>query len=467
MQILIQPMWSKKEINSDSTYVILTAWVRAILKQRPDWGFVMPFPDKNSGYLYDDDGFYRTPGVVRVPQRISPRKMANIVSFDGMWYDRVFRHYGFDCVWNHTPEVAGALKNSGEGFFSNAGRPAILNAYEYIIHKTLPYPIDSIAHVMHAQCTGALSGDLNVFDSEYCQWMWLDNAGNLLQRGVVEDILENSKVLHLGVLTDEIFNHDRSENEVPVIIYNHRLQQYKNYQQTFDVLQELWGEGLRFKLVATSSTPDKIGRVASLPFGSVKLCATREEYLEVLQTGDLNTLNTVHETFCISAVESMACGQPVVAPNGLTFPEITGRMENGYPYLFKGPEDQKKMLRKLIIDADERKKWGRVLSNFVRERFTEDIWATEYIATIEKLCGPQTSFWPNPKPDSLEMVRGKIRKMNRQELRSLVSEIRHTRVGDRVPYSSQSLSPAKCLRLVRHTGGKVLLRAGKQIVHAA
>ena len=93
---LIQPMWSRQEINSDSNYILLTAFVRAMRMIRPDYQFVVTFPDSRSGYKYESDGFFSLPNVYRVPYRTSPRKMASVFTYDASFYDQLMRNFAFD-----------------------------------------------------------------------------------------------------------------------------------------------------------------------------------------------------------------------------------------------------------------------------------------------------------------------------------------------------------------------------------
>jgi hypothetical protein len=219
-------------------------------------------------------------------------------------------------------------------------------------------------------------------------------------------------------------------------------------------------------MIAVNSTPDNVGRINALPFGKFELVKDRAEYIEVLRRGDINTLNTLYETFCISCVESMALGQPIVAPNGLTFAEITGRNETGYPYLFKGVREQKEFLRTLIERPAKRREWGEKVSKFVRREFNDDLWATNWIDLIERTCGPETSFQPNTGDDGQELVASKLSKHSGCTIRELSAKIRCVRYKGRAIFGSQSLSMAKLARLVRMVGGTVEFRFGKQKCYA-
>ena len=58
MQILYTPMFSKKDLNSDSNYVLLANFVRQLRHLRPDWHVYVPWPNSKSGFRYDPDGLF-------------------------------------------------------------------------------------------------------------------------------------------------------------------------------------------------------------------------------------------------------------------------------------------------------------------------------------------------------------------------------------------------------------------------
>ena len=460
MIVLLHMMLSKQEINSDSNYILNSSFVRGMGSVRPDWQFVIPFPDGKSGYKYDDDGFFRLRNVYRVSQRMSPRRMGNTLSYDASWYDQLFRKIGFDVICNNQVETAAQVAQSGQQTFADAGRPLSIAAHVYVIHRSLPYLFEGMMeHVAISQCMGAYCSDWNVFNSDHCRDMFFETASEFLALDKIDSIKARSSMIPMGTLEPSL-RYVENDNEIPVIIYNHRLQTYKNYKETMEILQSLWDEGLRFKVVVTSSSSENSSRVMAYPFVEFKLCATREDYLKVLKTGDLNVTNSQHETFCMSAVESMACGQPLVAPNGVTFPQITGREENNYPFLFSSDEDQRFILRSLLTDRDQRRKWGRSLSEYVRREFTRHGWAERYAGLSEKLLS-DVRYAPKTADDVLEDMGKRLKLNNGSELKDFWNECAQRKINGRIPWGSQSLSYTKLVRLVRLLGGSVKIVDGE------
>jgi len=463
MFILVQPMYSKQELNADSNYVIYTQWIRAMCKVRPDWHFVVIFPDSKSGFKYENDGFFSLPNVTRVAQRISTRKMSNAVTFDGIWYDRLFRKFGFDAVWCNLVEIAGNIRFSGQGTYEDAGRPIMLSSHNYVMHETLPYCTgDSLLNPMLAQLQGAICSDYNIFNSDHCLSMFKDNMDEWLSNKAKQRLEKTMTKINYGPLEDGWFRRKENDSNTCRIAYNHRLQSYKNYKLTFEQLNKLWEDGLRFEVLYMNNTSEMSSRLLKYPFVSLKLCKDRTEYLEALSTCDLNVINSVHETFCIAAIESMAFGQPLIAPNGITFPEITGAKLNGYPYLFNTQNEQLDMLRKLITDKNEREKWGEVVKNHTRTNYSGKLWVEQYAKLIEDTMEQRTISCKQGTYVQAEELLRQNKNVTVPKFHTLCQ--RNINVDGRQPVGSQSFPLTKILKLVRHIGGNIKMLNGEQVV---
>ena len=463
MQVWCQYMFSKAEINSDSNYVLTSAFVRGMADVRPGWHFWVPFPDQKSGFKYDDDGFFDLPNVTRVSQRMNPRRHGGAVHFDSIWYDRLFRSVAIDVAWCNLVEMCGNIKFSGDSSYNDTFKPVVVAAHNYTIHKSLPYNVDAMANIYWAQLVGSALADWNVYNSDHTRSMVMDNARESLADDIVQRIDERSSRIHLGTLEPSLTYHETG-NEIPVILYNHRLQGYKRWRDTMEVLDELHKEGIKFRLRYTNTTRENFGLLAAYPWVECRLSRTRAEYIEALRGCDLNVLHSQHETFCISAVESMACGQPLVAPNGITFPEITGRtVGTEYPYLFNNQAECKTMLRRLLTDAAERKKWGRVLSDHVRASFNATRWAETYSELFERLDAERV--W-TPKPGNAEAFRETMDAHDGRPFMEFYRNLMKVKVNGRGPFGAQSCPLARASRMVRRFGGGIAVRNGKQYLCA-
>jgi len=457
MFILVQPMYSKQALNGDSNYIVYTQWIEAMHRARPDWHFVVIFPDAHSGFKYQDDGFFRQSFVTRVPQRINPRKRGNAITFDSVWYDALFDRMAFDVVWCNLVEIAAHFQPSES---TTQGKPCVIAAHNYVIHPSLQYGDTGQTNLMLSQLMSSICADVNVFNSDHCRWMLFDNARRWLSPMATKAIEKTAVKINYGCL-DGSLSYRPTGNTIPIVAYNHRLQAYKKFRETFALFDRLYGEGTPFRVWYMSNTSKDAAAIRNRPYVEIHLSKTHAEYLDRLRQCDLNVTNSIHETFCISAIESMALGQPLVAPDGITFPEITGRAENAYPYLFKTEDQQYDMVRRLLKDQGERERWGRVLSEHVRENYNQDLWASRYAELIES---QPRSAGVIQDPKALDGVR----RIAIENPELTVSEIRRKvnsmRVNGRIALGNQAMPPVRLLWLLREMGGRIIMRNGKQLV---
>jgi len=462
LQVWCQYMFSKAEVNSDSNYVLTSAFVRAMAEVRPDWHFWVPFPDSKSKFKYDDDGFFSLPNVTRVSQRMNPRRHGGAVHFDSIWYDKLFRSVAIDVAWCNLVEMAGNIKFSGDSSYNDTFKPVVVAAHNYTIHKSLPYNVDAMANVWWTQLNGTILADWNVYNSDYTRTLVLDNCREALHPDLVQKIEQSGSRIYLGTLEQSLEYHETG-NEVPVIAYNHRLQGYKRWRDTMQVLDELYQEGVKFKLRYMNTNRENTAYLAQYPWAEICLVRTRDEYLEALRGCDLNVTHSMYETFCISAVESMALGQPLVAPNDCTFPEITGRATTNYPYLFDDASECKAMLRRLLTVERERKHWGRVVSDYVRSTFNSRLWAEQYSELFERLDAERV--W-TPKDGNKEAFAECLIAHHGQPFTEFYKALMKLKVNGKGPFGAQSCPMSRASRMVRRFGGSIRVRGGRQFVYA-
>ncbi|MBW2308505.1 MAG: glycosyltransferase [Deltaproteobacteria bacterium] len=313
-----------------------------------------------------------------------------------------------------------------------------------------------------AELAGSLMSDVNVFNSRWCREMLFDNAAKYLSAAMVERLEASSMLINYGTIEPEI-KPECTGNEIPVIAYNHRLLTHKHWKDTFTVLDDLYRQGIKFRLRFMNNCAEKVAKIRHYPFVEIILSRSREEYLRALRGCDLNVINSRHETFCIAAAESMAMGQPLVAPDGVTFTEITGKDEIGYPYLFKSPAQQRQHLKKLLTNSDERWKWGKRLSEYVRARYTMDVWAASYVKLFERLVA---DIHIGTSQRILAKVAEMCKRYNGKPLTEMYSGFsrKHGYVDGKQMIGTQTATLTKLLRLIRHVGHDVVIRGGEEIV---
>lgn len=381
MVILVYPMFSVRNcLNKDSNYVYLKNTINEMIKQRPDWYFLYVFPI-NKGWVYEEEPeFWGQKNIIRLDVNMPISKRDYVVHYDMNYWNKILKKYGVDIIWNNTVEVGHNLPFLVSTFDIKA-RPIVINQHHYVIHKSLPYPVESQLNILYSQLISSQIVDINVFNSDYTKKLILDNVGEYWgDKFSMKDI-----IIKMGVLPKTLFEGHKvaDKNEQFTIHYNHRLQDFKKWKTTFELLGELYKEGYDFKVVVTGE-----GKQASLnkyPFVEIKdNLFSYESYIEELSRGHLNTTNTTIETFCISAIESMGAGEILVAPNGLTFPEL---VPEGYPFLYNSIAEQKALIKMFMdkwkTDKKDYLRMGSELKERTLDVFSIDGYVRRYIELFE------------------------------------------------------------------------------------
>jgi glycosyltransferase involved in cell wall biosynthesis len=381
-----------RNLNADSCYIVIKKVVEAIIEKDPSWKFLIAFPKE--GFDYVDDGFFHHKQVKRIPIELPKRKMDSVIHFNVMYWRKVFNAYTPDILWNHVPEQGHLFLNFYTGFDVDMSKLNIVNQHHYVIHPSLPYPIDTYRAVQF-QSMGSYLVALNIFNSKYCRKMFYD---------VTREVIRDEVKFPEKVVPFRFIPKDYPQPNVPAkteqvkIIYNHRLQDYKNYLTTFEMFAQLWTTHKNFKVVVTNPNGANFSKLTQYPFVEGLSIANHDAYLKELATCHLNVTNTVHETFCISALESLAMGQIVVAPNAITFPEIT---PPEYEWLFNNEEHQYRLLDKLLTNPSIFDEQRDKIKNWTRDYYASEKIADDYISTFNELVELEWTT-DNFKPDTLE-----------------------------------------------------------------
>ncbi len=196
--------------------------------------------------------------------------------------------------------------------------------------------------------TTALASDRIAFNSFYnmesfyknCR-KYLDKSVDMNIAGVLLEIQEKSIVLSPGIdfsALDAL--PDEKEQEVPVIIWNHRWEHDKNPEEFFAVLYELQDQNVPFNLIVVGQSfrdipacfPEARMRLKRriLHFGFIE---SRYEYMKWLKRGGVVVSTAFQEFFGISILEAVRAGCLPLVPDRLSYRELFDQR-----YLYKEGE---------------------------------------------------------------------------------------------------------------------------------
>lgn len=345
LNVLIYPMLSVDTLNADSNYIIIKQLCNELIKTGRYNFFLLL--DSNRKLVKDD--LSALVKIIKIP--MPKAKKHQVIHLNSNIFRQIFKKYAFDIIWNNVVEQGHHLRYFQDTIVEDF-RPKVFNYHHYVIHRSLDKvtSYNPCRHIMYDQLIGSLGADMNFFHTNYCYEMLEEEAKDILLPKRVKEI-KNKSVISLGGYIDEIKS--KEKYDIFTFIFNHRLDGYKNWKQTFEVFDQLWTEGLKFQVVLTAGDKDNINTINKKPYTIVKSFTKHQDYIKELSKCHANTLNSKHETYCISVAESIMNNQIVILPNRCTFPEL---VEQNYPYLFNDMDEQIEMLRVLIKDGTKQYK---------------------------------------------------------------------------------------------------------------
>ena len=223
--------------------------------------------------------------------------------------------------------------------------------------------------------SSALAADLVVFNSRYHQSAFFDELPRFLNQfpeprelGSVATIKAKSHVLQLGL---DLHKFDCLEcrqtpqvtqDQVPLIVWNHRWEYDKNPEDFFQALFKLDEQGLDFRVAILGEdfnkkypifeTARKILRDKIVHYGYVK---DFTHYAQWLHHADIIPMTSRQEFFGASLVESLYCGCYPLLPNRLTYPELLS--QESYPELFyQGFDELVEKLTQALLSIEKIRK---------------------------------------------------------------------------------------------------------------
>lgn len=213
--------------------------------------------------------------------------------------------------------------------------------YTYFHENQFAYPVqiedERDYHFALTNLTTAASSDSVAFNSRYNLKTFLSGCEDMVKKApdmkldIVDSIRCKSKVLYPGMnfsQLDATMRRKQNDN-IPVIVWNHRWEHDKNPEFFFKTLFSLDEEGFEFKLIILGQSftrqPDIFNKVKQrlahriLHFGYEK---NIEKYYSLLKCGSLVVSTSTHEFYGMSVIEAVRAGCRPLLPCRLSYPEL-------------------------------------------------------------------------------------------------------------------------------------------------
>jgi len=406
------PFFSQSDnVNADSDYVYSRAVLREMERQTDNTLFLFFFPDPKYGsdrWKYTPDGL-QTDRVRFIPWPYDTQMRASIMGFFPQRFAHIESEMGPMIYWLNQMEMGISMFGGYGQSYNLPARPTIVAQHHYIIHESLPYPLEHLLPRLWLQIGGSLAADLNVFNSEHAHRMARESFSKFLVADKMKEIEEKSVTLLYGLVDGtEPIAPPAADDDPPVFVYNHRFESYKRPDLTFGLFDDL---RTRYPIqVWASQTPGQMsGGSRGYHYDRSVFAPLRDDYLHNIAVPAINTINTLHETFCIALFDSITVGHLVVVPDAITFPEL---VPDDYPYLFKSPAEQRAMVETILSTwPQEYNKWRLRLAEHARERFGLSRYVRDYLALFSR--EEEKHRQVNHKPSTLRALHGAFDSMTK------------------------------------------------------
>ena len=250
-------------------------------------------------------------------------------------------------------------------------------------------------HYHYINQTSAMAADWNYFNSKYNLESFKNELAVYLKKmpdfqnlDSVDRIDRKSSVLHLGCnLSAHNEFEEKYENEIPVILWNHRWEYDKNPNLFFETLFKIKDNGGDFKLVLLgekfSSYPD-IFNIAEQRLKEnilhIGYCDSFKEYSKWLWKSDILPVTSNQDFFGISIVEASYCNTYPILPKKLSYPELFNAECNSSIF-YENKKDFYEILSKAIQGHLKLKNYSNLMKIYDWKTIV-----SKYDKTFEKLA---------------------------------------------------------------------------------
>ena len=212
----------------------------------------------------------------------------------------------------------------------------------YFHENQLAYPLNKNEkldyHYGLTDLTNSLGADRVVFNSKThmktflkAMPLFLNHLPDYVPDWPMDKIIKKSSVIYPGI-ENEVLKKNEAQvenNEIPIIVWNHRWEFDKNPEDFFEVLFNLKDQEIPFRLVLLGESYKKKPLIFEEAAIKLKNNITHSGYIEsykdylfLLKKGDIVISTANQENYGIAVIEAILSGCRPLLPERLSYPEL-------------------------------------------------------------------------------------------------------------------------------------------------
>tara|TARA_R100000005_G_C4989611_1_gene197249 strand:- start:801 stop:2153 length:1353 start_codon:yes stop_codon:yes gene_type:complete len=236
IRILVYPnITYLKDLKKDSYIQAIKQQISTLNEIRDDLWFylILPEPVEDLDFKNVSQHFQKFPSYI-------PAMRVHFNTFD--FYKNVSKKFDFDLVMSHLPEHTHQIKNM---FFNKTHHWPNLFGYchWFDFKNTATWEVSSF----NQNITGLLEYDRCYLNTEYQKQLVLTEMKDTFSQDTIDKVDNILKVQYLGVKESDILE-KTNENTEKIIVFNHRPEEYKDFNNFMSIVDELREQRQDFKV---------------------------------------------------------------------------------------------------------------------------------------------------------------------------------------------------------------------------
>jgi hypothetical protein len=350
MRVLIIPVISSRHLASAPSLNFIRTLIQESLKYDKEAVFTVVLP---TGEAWNYDGFDSFKDVPRThvfKTAMYRNQFDDLVLITRDLWEAINERFGshyFDIILNEKPSLAPMLKKLSSFHVKSKSRVVpIVNRDQMIIQEKW---FKTGQHEELLEVFGWLTAP-TIFQSQHQAEEAWEVARKYLKPIHIERLMNQSHVFPLGIDCDGV---DAITGEIPhasdgeiIINYSHKLFMEQKFLDSLKIMDSVFAGGRKVKLqIVTGSSEMKMSMIKGArqyKYMEIHGRSNREEFLKLAKRAHIFISNSYYEDFSATVVEQLQCG---LIPVLLDKPWSRYLLPEGYPYLFKNPDEGNMMVR--------------------------------------------------------------------------------------------------------------------------